>query len=212
MLKYALAAVAAVAVSAPAFAGGLAPPTPEPVVVVPVAPVAQRSFDWTGFYAGVQVGIADLDAVDTAYTGSTGGGEDTLEGTAYGLHVGYMHDFGRFVVGGELRYDDASNVTSAGPNVDGDSMISARLKLGYDLGRVLPYVAVGGAQLTSTPMPLPSFDNKDTGLLYGVGVDFAVSDRWMVGADITHYEFDDFGGSAWDVSGNSIGLRASFRF
>lgn len=207
MLKHVLAATAAATLAAPAMAGGLAAPAAEPVVAAPVVvPVAQPSADWSGFYAGLQAGRADFDAEHTVVTW-----HGKLEGPYYGLHVGYMHDFGRFVVGGELRYDDASKVVSTSttyPVADGDSMISARLRLGYDLGRVLPYVAVGGAQLTTDP----SWGEKDTGIIYGAGVDFAVSDHWMVGADITHYQFNDFAGSGYDISGNGFGMRVSYRF
>lgn len=205
MFKQFLAATAAVTLAVPAMAGGIAPPAPEPTVIVPVAPVAQRSFDWSGFYVGLQAGNADFDA---EYS-TSGGLYDNFEGGYYGLHAGYMQDFGRFVVGGELRYDDGSNVT--GPfGFSGDTMISARLRLGYDMGRVLPFVAVGGGQLSIVDGG--GNDYSDTGILYGVGVDYAVTDRWIVGAEITHHEFDDFDTLGVDISGNTIGVKASFRF
>lgn len=205
MLRKLLAATAAVTLAAPAMAGGIAPPAPEPTVIVPVAPVAQRSFDWSGFYVGLQAGNADFDAEDSTYGSLIG----NYEGGYYGLHAGYMHDFGRFVVGGELRYDDGSDVT--GPwGFSGDSMISARLRLGYDMGRVLPYLAVGGGELTIVDGGGNEY--SDTGILYGVGVDYAVTDRWIVGAEITHHEFDDFDTLGVDISGNTIGVKASFRF
>lgn len=110
------------------------------------------------------------------------------------------------VVGGELRYTDMSNISSSTtPPVSLDSMISGQLRLGYDMGRVLPYLAVGGAQLTAG-------GTDDTGLLYGGGIEFAASDHWILGVEANHYEFKDFSAPGIDITGNLIGLRASFRF
>lgn len=51
--------------------------------------------DWTGFYAGGQLGYADIDG-----TGAADG-----SGGTYGVHGGYNYDFGQFVLGGEVDYD-----------------------------------------------------------------------------------------------------------
>ncbi|MBW7921984.1 MAG: outer membrane beta-barrel protein [Rubellimicrobium sp.] len=196
MLKRILAATAAVVLAAPAMAGGLAP-APEPVVVVPVVP-APAARDWTGFYAGVQAGQADFsNSVSSRYDSS---------GTYWGGHVGYLHDLGRFVLGGELRYSDASGVTNGISSFDGDTLVSGRLIAGYDAGRIMPFVAVGGGQLT--------LENgwKDTGILYGAGVEFAMTDHWRLGAEATHFEFKDFAGYGYDLTGNAVGIRVSYRF
>lgn len=193
MLKSVLASVAVVALSAPAFAGGLAP-APEPVEIVPVIPAPQPTADWSGFYVGLHAGKVDLDIVES------GDPTETLDGTYYGAHAGYMHDFGRLVAGGELRYTDVSDI------VELDTLISANARLGYDLGRVLPFVSVGLGQLSTVSL------GDDTGLLYGAGAEFAVTDRWNLGAEFTRYDFEDFNSSGIDLSGNLVGVRASFNF
>ena len=200
MLKQALTTVALVALSAPAFAGGLAAPVEAPVVAVPVAPVVQPSADWTGFYAGLQGGRASADA---SILGDPVG---ELEGTYYGLHAGYLHDLGRFVVGGELRYDDASDIEIASPAIGGKSLIAASLRAGYDMGRLLPYASVGFGQFTAAD------DDKSNGMLYGIGADYALTDRWRLGVEAMHFDFDSFSDSDYEVSGNAVGLRASFSF
>ena len=59
------------ALAAPAFAGSMAEPTPEPTVYTP-APVVETGSDWTGGYAGATLGygwgsdMAD-DADDMVY-------------------------------------------------------------------------------------------------------------------------------------------------
>lgn len=202
MLRKLLAATAAVTLAAPAMAGGLAPAAPEPAVIVPVAPVAAPSpnGDWSGFYAGLQAGYADADV--TPGTGP----EFSVDGGNYGLHVGYLHDFGRFVLGGELRFDDVSDVkSSAGA---GDTLTAASLRVGYDMGRILPYLTVGGGQLK-----IDSGDKSD-GILYGLGVDYAVTNNWRVGLEAVRFEFDSFGSSSGidEITGNNIGLRVSYAF
>ncbi|MBW7921983.1 MAG: outer membrane beta-barrel protein [Rubellimicrobium sp.] len=207
MLRQLLAASAAVTLAAPAMAGGLAAPAPEPVVEVPVVvPVAQPSADWSGFYAGLQGGVADVDASSTSGLAGTAG--VSFSGNYYGAHAGYMHDFGRFVVGGELRYDDLSDITysSGGSSIGGKSLVAASLRVGYDMGRILPYVSVGGGQFTAAD------DDKSNGVLYGIGADYALTDNWRLGAEVTHFEFNKFDASDYDVTGNAVGLRVSYAF
>lgn len=201
MLKHVLAATAAATLAVPAMAGGLAAPVEAPEVVVPVVAAPAPSADWTGFYVGLQAGSADADAAPTSTAP-----DFSLSGTTYGAHIGYLHDFGRFVVGGELRYDDVSDVKSSTHGVGGDSMVAASLRVGYDMGRVLPYLSVGAARFTAA-------DNDESdGIIYGIGADFAMTDNWRLGVEATRFEFDDFDDSTYEVSGNAIGLRVSYAF
>lgn len=192
MIKNILTATALVALAAPAFAGGLAPSAPEAVVTAPVevaAPVvAAVGADWTGFYVG--------GAVNTSIE------EDDAEGETYGLFAGYNKDFGSIVAGAELGYADASDLTFGG--VAADDIITAKAKVGYDMGKFLPYATLGAAQLT-----LDGAD--DIGYTYGVGVDYALTNAWTIGAEIAQYEFEEFNDGA-DLSATTAGLRAAFNF
>lgn len=58
--------------------------------------MAQSSGDWTGFYAGAQVGYADIG---TSLSGVDG------DGAIGGLILGYDYDLGDWVVGGGFDYD-----------------------------------------------------------------------------------------------------------
>jgi len=204
MFKPTLIAAALVAVSAPAFAGGLTPVQPDPVVPAPVipVPVVQPSADWSGFYVGAQIGYGDFQGESEL------GSEDDLTGTTYGAYAGYLHDFGSLVVGGELSYDSVSEIGSEDFGIDGESLIAAKARVGYDLGSFLPYVTLGGAQLATTG----AFEDSDTGYLYGLGADYAINDRWRVGAEVNQYQFDDFADSGVDISGTTAALRVSFSF
>ena len=190
-MKIALYATAASLIATASFAGGLAAPviTEQPVVAMP-APVAIS--DWTGFYAGLGFGAGEYSSDATAFT-------DT-DLTALGLHAGYQWDFGQFVAGAELDYNEL--------NVDGfndrDSLLRLRARAGYDMGRVLPYVNLGVARLDSVFA-------EETGLTYGIGVDFKVTESISMGLEYSRNQFDEFNG-AEDLNLDLIQLRASYRF
>jgi len=188
-------AIPAMVAAGAAQAGGLsepvAEPAPAPAPVMP-APMATGA-DWTGFYVGGNLGYADLE--------SDGLPED-FSGLTYGVHAGYLYDFGRAVLGGELEYD-ASNIDEE--DVELDSIARAKLRVGYDAGAFMPYLVGGVARATVS-------DTEDDGAFGGVGIDYAFSDSLRMGAEILQHEFDDFDGSGDDVSATTASARVSFRF
>jgi hypothetical protein len=76
----------------PAFAGNKTTAPTEPVIVAPIAP-QPVSFNWTGAYAGAQLGLGNLN-VRGATTRSSG---------FAGAFVGYRQDLGNVVLGVELE-------------------------------------------------------------------------------------------------------------
>ncbi len=204
MFKTVLASVAVTALSVPAFAGGLAP-APAPIQMTPVIPAPQPTADWSGFYVGLRAGIADFETeLSPRYTIPT-------DGNFYGGFAGYRHDFGRVVVGGELRYSDISDISGPmlPPGFTNDSMTTAMLQVGYDLGRALPFIGVGAARLATTS---PGGSVTGDGMVYGIGLDYRVSDRFTVGVDANRFDFEDFGSFGADITGTSVALRAAFNF
>ncbi len=193
MFRPALAIAAAlVAPAVAALAGDITPVETGPAVTVPAVPTpapVTRGADWTGFYVGMQTGYGNYEQ-----------GAGSPSGTVYGIHAGYLYNFGTLVAGGELRYDDLSQVA------DNLTMTSGQLRLGYDMGRVLPYVSLGGAW-TNRPSP---GGNSASGLIYGLGADFAVTDHWRVGAEATHSDLDVDGGGS--LGGTNLGVSVSFSF
>jgi opacity protein-like surface antigen len=112
--KFTLATAALALASAPALAGSPAPATDDPVLAAPV-PVA-TSPDWTGFYAGGELGYGNFDS-------SLGSSEDEVLG---GLVAGYDWDLGNWVVGAGADYDFAGG--------DVDQIFRAKLRSGYKIG------------------------------------------------------------------------------
>ncbi|WP_296425787.1 porin family protein [Yoonia sp.] len=186
-----------------AFAGGLSEPiaTPAPVQVVP-APVPVRvGSDWTGFYAGAQLGYGQLDSV--ALT------EDP-DGVTYGVHAGYLYDLGNIVLGAELDIDgtDIEDVTA---DVKLDSVTRAKLRLGYDAGDWLPYITAGVAQ-ARTSSGAAAFDTDDTGGFAGLGVEYRVNSGMRVGGEVLQHQFNDYNDTGVDIDATTAALRVSFQF
>lgn len=178
-----------------AFAGGYTPPVVEsPVVVVEETPVATDLGDWTGFYAGVAYGQGEAKL-------ELGSARDKNDMDAYGVFAGYQHDFGKYVLGGELNYN---NVELDDVSGSGD-LFSLRGRAGYDFGRILPYVTVGYAHLDGGV--------SEDGLVYGIGADFKVTEHFVVGGEYTRHDFDDVDGvSGLDLKADLVQIRASYRF
>lgn len=192
------AILAGLTVTAANAGGFVAPVVEAPVAPVAIAPVEDAA-DWTGFYAGLQYGVgnAELD-----YDGNNA--DSDFDG--YGLHAGYNHDFGKFVLGGEFDYNRVSL-----DDVDGDGdLFRLRGRAGYDMGKFLPYATLGVAKLDSDNL-------SETGVTYGIGADYMVADNFTVGAEYSRSDFsdvaeDELGFSGVDLDTDLFQIRASYRF
>lgn len=197
MKSPALAALAAL-LATPALAGNVATPPPEPVITAPapVAPLAPASPNWTGFYAGGQLGYA---WVDTDLAGVDG--DDILGG----LVAGYDYDFGNWVLGGGLDYDFA-DISLSGTTASIEQVFRAKLRGGYKLGQGLVY-GTGGYAWADTD----SIGDGD-GWFLGAGYEHRISDSFSVGGEVLYHQFDNFGNVNTDVDATTAQVRATFRF
>jgi opacity protein-like surface antigen len=198
MKKIAAALVTFAAVS-PAFAGGPVEVAPEPMVEATYAPAAPAGVDWSGFYAGAQLGYADID--------SNGAG---LDGNGFlgGVHAGYRWDFGSYVAGAELDYDSAS-IDLGGTTGTLDDVARLKLMGGAKFGNSLVYATAGAARASAT---VGGTELSDNGMFYGAGVDMAVTDRWTVGAELLQHNFNDFDGTGTDLDATTIKAKVGMRF
>ncbi|MDT8326554.1 MAG: outer membrane beta-barrel protein [Roseovarius sp.] len=184
----ALATITAL-LAAPAFAGSLADPAPEPYIA-PVAIPAPSSPNWTGFFAGGEVGYGNFD--------TTPGPSD--EGIIGGLILGYDYDMGNnFVVGAGLDYDFA--------DIDRlDEVFRAKLRGGYKVGNGLVY-ATGGYTLASTDV-----SGTEDGYVVGGGYEHMIAPNFSVGGEVLYHDFGSVNNSGYDLDGTTAQIRASFRF
>ena len=198
MKTLAIAAIAAAA-AAPALAGGPVMTAPEPVIAAPAAVYAPVG-EWTGAYAGVHLGYGHGKAKIGALRGSG-------NGALGGIDAGYRHDFGQFVLGGELSYTDSN----ADFDTTGKFRDTTDLKLvaGYDAGKTLVYGTLGPSYGRAR---LGNVNFKDGGFVFGVGVDYAVTDHVTVGGELLHRRYNDFDNTGFDVSGTSLEAKVGYKF
>lgn len=176
------------------------------------APVSISATDWTGAYAGLQFGTAEaeLGLPDGLPVSSV-----DIDGRHYGLHAGYLRDFGRFVGGAELSYSALDDFEVAGVEVDdfadvSGNLLRGKLLAGYDAGRVLPYAAVS---LARASLEVEGEDGSETGVGFGIGAKFMVTPRFMAGIEWMRDKFEiSAGGEDVDVDLDTISLSASYRF
>ena len=194
------ALLATVAIASPALAGGPVAVEPEPTVTPVSQPVIASGMDWSGAYAGVQLGYADID--------SNGAGLDG-DGMLGGIHAGYRWDMGNFIAGAEVDWDSAD--VDLGNPVAGTLDDVARLKLiaGAEFGRSLIYGTVGVAHANAT---VAGVDLSDNGWFLGAGLDYAVNDRWSIGGELLQHQFDDFDGTGVDLDATTVKAKVSLRF
>jgi outer membrane immunogenic protein len=199
-MKTIAALIATAALAAPAYAGGPTVVTDEPVIVPAAEPYVAPGLDWSGAYVGAQLGYGDVD--------SNGAG---LDGNDWfgGVHAGYRWDLGSWVAGTELSYD-ANNIGIGA--VDGDELsdvLALKLTAGREIGNSLVYATLGAAQANAS---VGGVDLQDNGLVYGLGFDYAVNERWTVGGEVTEHNFDNFDATGVDFDATTVKAKVGLRF
>lgn len=181
---------------------GLATLLPAAAMAGGFTPAVEQAFespaatDWTGFYAGVQAGGGNL-RLDYP------GGREDVDVTGYGIFAGYQQGLqNSIVLGAELDYNNLEHDDYG--NAD---LFRLRAKAGADFGRFLTYVSVGAAHWDGGEV-------SETGVVYGVGADYKVSDRFLLGAEYTRHNFSDAVPSVpkTDLDLDLFQVRAAFRF
>ncbi|MGD0641736.1 MAG: hypothetical protein ABSC22_13395 [Roseiarcus sp.] len=182
-------AFAAVAFARPAFAAEL--PSQSPLPSLAADPETQAP-DWKGFYVGTGVAVA-------AFKGAKGavGGD---------VFAGYDHTFDNNVVLG-VRFATGYDpwVFPAGP-YRGFDFAATSVKVGYEMGRLTPYVVtgVGLARATNFGGGLPNLNDSLNGAFggpgaaqavgsVGVGFDYAVTNNVHVGVEASVNSVGPFG-------------------
>ena len=188
------------------------PPTSpiEPIV----APLAASAFNWTGFYAGAQLGYGWGN--DTTVELATG--PNTPTGLAYelpsqgplgGIFAGYNHQMNSIVIGGEadieaadIRGDFGDEITGLGAGASHiDWQGSVRARLGFTASdRALGYLTGGVAfaninyVYSRTALIPPAVDEPVTnfraGWTVGAGLEYALTDNVTLRGE---YRYADYG-------------------
>ena len=201
--------LAATLAASSAQANDIAPTATKPFSITADSSSAE-SLDWTGVYAGAQFGTGDT-------TITTDGPDGKFGHKGYGLHIGYMHDFGRIVAGADVTYNRLSVNASSG---HGNNEMF-RLRGGYDLGHFMPYIAVGIGHLSAGNNGF-----SETGPALGIGVSLNAAKNVTVSIEyaqqkithdyvrraIVHGHLGDFENVRSDYQTGLLQTRISYRF
>lgn len=208
MKKFLLASTVLAMAAAPAMAGSVVAPMPDPVPMAPIQ-VQAPVYDWTGAYAGVFGGGLFGDQTMTP------GGTDTFDfATTYGAFVGYNVQSGSMVYGGELAAGFYNGAPTAAPTESFDYIADLKLRLGYAMDNTMIY-AFGGPSTAHYDDPVTPDDFQLWGANFGAGVEFGVSDNVVIGAEyIGHYLTGDNTAATVNYENwlHGAQARVSFRF
>jgi outer membrane immunogenic protein len=150
--------------------------------------------DWTGFYAGANLGYSDAKI-------ATGGSSASDSAGGYGLHAGYNHTLASdWVIGGELSYGTAE-FTFGGVSFKTDTT-RLKFKAGKDIGVGLLYGVLGYARVDD------SFSTED-GITYGIGAAYKATDNIVLSAELLRDSLDVSGVSV-DITSMTLGLSYQF--
>lgn len=168
--------------------------------------VVDSTYNWSGIYVGGQLGYGfgsadyvDSDEPEYDY-------DHDPDGFIGGLYAGYNYQFANgIVLGGEadVVWSNLEDSTFA-PGDDSysatteiDWMGAARVRLGYAVGRFLPYLAGGVAfgHYDFEELNLGDFyGDHDDGLIgwtIGLGGEYAVTDNWIIRGEYRYTDFDE---------------------
>lgn len=227
-LSLPLLAAASTALAFPAFAGGLTEPVYEPAPVVVPAPVAAPS-NWAGGYAGVVLGYAEDDVEIEDDAGLSPDDQPGPQGGLAGLTGGYNFQSGNWVYGVEadIAATDLSDTGSFDASadeydVDINSMATLRGRVGYDMGRWMPYATLGLAAADAdysfdSATGSVSDDNTMTGYSAGFGAEYAINENWSAKGEYLYTNLegrfkDDALAESADVDHEIHALRAGLNY
>ena len=193
---------------------------------------------WTGLYVGGHLGYSfgspngsgEIEFEEPEPEGAEfqGSIDPQLEGSVYGIHVGYNFQRGQFVFGieGDYSKTNASGSTVAfGALEEGDDdnggddeddrpfarvshhldyLASVRGRIGVTLDQVLVYATAGVAWTDyklsgSVEDDRVSLSQNKTGWVAGGGVEWRITPKLSLRGEVLHYDFGSVKGSELDL-------------
>jgi outer membrane immunogenic protein len=201
---------------------GLVPFGAQPAAAadMPVKAPHVTSFDpsWSGFYAGVNLGVISDHSRQTEFPGGgycffdntncASTNSQTATGVLGGAQIGYNFQTGALVYGVEVDFDlSSARKTTTGASVLGlgnwtaqngvKEFGTARLRLGYAFDRALVY-ATGGLAYANMNNAFLASGNAGyswsattgwrAGLTVGGGVEYMVDPKWSIRGEALFYD------------------------
>ena len=175
-------------------------------ILVSMTASAAGPYKWTGFYLGLQgsydVGTSDWDLTDPGTGHVT---DHIFKGGMGGLHFGYNYQFPiNLVIGvdSDINYGKISgfSLDDQVPTTLCNSQINwlgaTRFRMGYAVGRLLPYVGIGLAYTRAELYAVnilngAELDNESYyfGWTPSIGLEFAITKNLLARAEYAYYDF-----------------------
>ncbi len=170
--------------------------------------VNPERFGWTGVYGGVTGGYGWLKDIDRAFTPPMrASGEDWI----LGAHVGYLHEFGRFVVGAEAEALNL-DIQFDGLPVWASEAYTLKARGGVALDRFL-FTGHIGASYVNTTSTIFLYDGlADWALTYGAGLDYAITDNVIAGVSYSHMTSDRYDNTQIYADIDTFTARIGYKF
>lgn len=198
--------------------------------------IAPPSFSWTGAYAGAQAGYLWGEGCYCIeiFPGAEANGD--INGWAGGIYAGYNLQFPnnlvlgvdadlvRYGVDDFVQFADPTFPQRSGANYKLKWGGAARLRVGYAMGRWMPYLAGGAAfakgEITElyNGRVLQRNEMDLTGWTLGGGVDYALTDKVIVRGEYRYTDFGDFSierglqSGAGNVTASDLRLGIAYKF
>jgi outer membrane immunogenic protein len=182
-----------------------APPAKAPAYLPP-------AFSWTGFYLGINGGYGWGDSKWDGFLSST-----DVSGGLVGGTLGYNWQTGPLVFGAEGDiawsniHDSFTNATCPlGCETQNNWLGTARARLGYAAGRVMPYATGGAAfgEIQANPTGFAGVSDTNVGWTAGGGIEGAFADRWSAKVE---YLYVDLGSVGCGTTGCGLPTDVDFR-
>ncbi len=191
---------------------------------------AAPGFDWTGYYAGLQAGYGWGQSGISGTDGGPFSVAPDIDGGFVGGHVAGLWQFDQAVLGAEadLNYSAIGGSSELGIGDTFGTRVqwfgSIDAKAGFAMDRLLIYgvggIAFAGIETSQDGSSTFSSTRTSVGWTLGAGVDYALTDKFFVGAQ---YRYHDFGSEHFDASDglpdrdqsvklNTVGINLSYKF
>lgn len=159
-------------------------------------PVVVPSYDWSGFYIGLNGG-GSWGSSNYNF-GTPGPTSVATAGGMFGGTAGANYQIGHLVLGLEGDFDWADVSGSGNCSVAGttcssrnDWLSTIRGRIGYAFDRFMPYVTGGAAfgDLRAMGPAWGTTSSDQAGWTAGGGIEYALSNKWTIKLEYLHVDF-----------------------
>ncbi len=172
-------------------------------------PYMEPVYNWTGAYVGINGG-GGFGRSD--FSGAFPSGSFDTSGGLAGGTIGYNWQMNQVVFGaeGDIDWSNIKGSAACGGTsceARNDWLATARGRLGFAMGRFMPYVTGGAAfgNVKTNIAGVGSADNTKTGWTIGGGLEYGLAGPWSIKAE---YLYVDLGNSG-SVGGTNTNFRTN---